>query len=41
MTRFMTPVLCALTAAMLCVPVSAEDPPKKLTPDELIEVFAT
>src|SRR4051812_26018417 len=35
MTRFVMPmVLCALACALVCAPVSAEDPPKKLTPEE-------
>src|SRR5829696_6907107 len=30
----MPPVFVALVCALVCVPASADDPPKKLTPDE-------
>src|SRR4051812_23541948 len=34
MTRLMTLVLYVLTCAPVCAPASADDPPKKLTPEE-------
>ena len=38
MTRLMTLMLCVLTCALVGVPVSADDPPKKLTPEERKEL---
>ena len=34
MNRFMSLAVCVLTYALVCVPVQADDPPKKLTPAE-------
>ena len=44
MARLLTLVACVLTAAVAAVPAGADDPPKKLTPDErkeLVEELAT
>jgi CHAT domain-containing protein/tetratricopeptide (TPR) repeat protein len=40
MTRFMALPVCVLTCALLCVPVRADDPPKKLSPEERKELEA-
>jgi hypothetical protein len=38
MTRFLAPVVCVLTSALVCAPVGAAEPPKKLTPEERKEL---
>ena len=40
MSRFLPFVFCALASALLAVPTSADDPPKKLTPAERKELDA-
>ena len=40
MNRFMLLVTCVLTCVLLAVPVNADDPPKKLTPEQKKELVA-
>jgi len=40
MRRFMSLLACVLTGVVLAIPASADDPPKKLTPEEQKALFA-